>query len=144
MKESVKKILVVAMTLSLMCSSFAFAVTKNNGTNLEITNAYVKGNSYKSLARGKKKDSTKSLKVYVENMRKDNGSDSDYRYSWWQVVSLTDGITLNSGVKVTKGNMTYIPLSRKTGTSKQLSVAVKGNTSDLDTIIDATIYKFNK
>lgn len=111
---------------------------------MKIANAYVKGSCYKSLVTGKKQVSNKTLSVLVTRMLKDDGDSSDYRYSWWQVVNLTDGITLNPGVKVTKGTTYPISLSRKTGTRKKLSVSAKGNVSDLDTIINATIFSFNK
>ena len=142
--KKVKKIFAVVMVLTLICSSFVFAKTSNQDNNLNITNAYVKGSGYKSLTTGKKTKSNKTLSVLVTRMLKDDGDSSDYRYSWWQVVNLSDGITLNSGVKVTKGTSYSIPLYRKTTTKKNLSVSVKGNMNDLDTIINATIFNFNK
>ena len=97
-----------------------------------------------SIVKGNKTQSNKTLSVLVTNMLEDDGTSSDYMYSWWQVVNTTDGVTINSGTKVLKGTSCQIPLSRRTGTNKKLSVSVKGNTNNLDTILSATIFDFNK
>ena len=145
MKKILKRgLIAMAMTFSLTCTGFALASVNNSGNDLKIDDEYVKGNCYTSIVKGNKTQSNKTLSVLVTNMLEDDGTSSDYRYSWWQVVNTTDGVTINSGTKVLKGTSCQIPLSRRTGTNKKLSVSVKGNTNNLDTILSATIFGFNK
>lgn len=77
-------------------------------------------------------------------MLKDNNDSSNYKYSWWQVVNVSSGVTLNSGVKATKGTICYVTLAQKTGTKQKLSVNAKGNNSKLDTVISGQIKDFNE
>lgn len=94
--------------------------------------------------KGYKEASNKTISVLVNRMLTDDGDSSLYTYSWWQVVNMTDGITLNAGTKATKGVECKIALSQKTSTSKKVSVNAKGNTSGLDTLVSGYIYDFNK
>lgn len=86
----------------------------------------------------------KSLNVTVTTMYKDDGSSSDYKYSIWRVVNISDGVLISNKTKVAQGIYTTIPLSRVTSTKKKLAINVKGNTSNLDAEITGTIYQFNK
>lgn len=143
-KDFIKKVAVMSMAACMMCSTIGLAGTSNSGSNLKMTDVYVKGSGYTSVAKGCKEVSNKTISLLVNRMYKDDGDSSDYRYSWWQAVNLSSGTVLNYGVKATKGVECKLTLTEKTSTSKKISINAKGNVSDLDTIVSGYIYDFNK
>lgn len=143
-KDFVKKVVVLALSAGILIANTAYASTSNQGCNVKMNNVYVEGNKYNSVVKGYKTESNKSLKIEVTRMLKDDKNSSNYQYSWWQIINLTDGVALNNGTKATLDKACKITLNRKTSKSKKLSITAKGNKASLDTIINGYIYDFNK
>ena len=142
--KNIKISVIMLAMLSMIFSVKAYAKTSNEGRNVGFVREYIKGNAYKQIVKGNKNVTNKSLNVTVTTMYKDDGSSSDYKYSIWRVVNISDVVLISNKTKVAQGIYTTIPLSRVTSTKKKLAINVKGNTSNLDAEITGTIYQFNK
>jgi hypothetical protein len=143
-RDFLKKGVVLTMVVCLTFPNCVFAGTTKSGNNVKMTDIYIKGDSYSSVVRGYKATENRTLSVLVDKMLKDDGDSSSYKYSWWQVVNVTQGTVLNSGVKATKGTVCKINLSEKTLKTNKLSVNAKGNASKRDAIVNGYIYDFSK
>ena len=143
-RDFFKKAIVLSLTSAVFIANTAFASTSNSGSDLKMSDVYVQGQKYKSVVKGHKTKSNKTISVLVTRMLKDDGDSSNYQYSWWQINNVTDGVCLNAGKQAEKNKVCKIPLNRKTSTSKKISVAAKGNKDYLDTIITGYIFDFKK
>ena len=101
--KNIKISVIMLAMLSMIFSVKAYAKTSNEGRNVGFVREYIKGNAYKQIVKGNKNVTNKSLNVTVTTMYKDDGSSSDYKYSIWRVVNISDGVLISNKTKVAQG-----------------------------------------